>query len=83
MKRLFTILLLCFAGLVSTGTLAAQCAMCREAAAAQHERQAVAFNRAILVLGAPPALVFAGVGLALWRRRDNRNSASKSAGLQW
>lgn len=83
MRQLFTVLLLAFAALVSTGTLAAQCAMCREAAAAQNERQAAAFNRAILVLGAPPALVFACVGLALWRRRDGRSSPSKSAGLQW
>lgn len=83
MKRPLAILVLAFGALASAGTLAAQCAMCREAAAAQHERQAEAFNHAIFVLGAPPLLVFAGIGLALWRRRDNRHSTSKSAGLQW
>lgn len=82
MRRPLAVLFLGLSALVSTGTLAAQCAMCREAAAAQREEQAEAFNRAIFLLGAPPAFVFAGVGLALWRRRDNRHSASQSAGLQ-
>ena len=82
MKRPLAALFLALVAFVSTGTLAAQCAMCREAAAAQHKEQAEAFNRAILVLGAPPALFFSGIGLALWRRRDNRPSASESAGLQ-
>jgi len=82
MKRPLAVVFLALAALVSTGTLAAQCAMCREAAAAQREEQAEAFNRAILVLGAPPALVFAGVGVALWRRRDNRHSAPGTTGLQ-
>jgi len=82
MMRPLAVLLLAFETLVSTGTLAAQSAMCREAAAAQRQEQAEAFNRAILVLGAPPALVFAGVGLALWRRRDNRHSAPETTGLQ-
>lgn len=79
MKRPLAVLVLAFGALVSTGTLAAQCAMCREAAASQRKEQADAFNRAILVLGAPPALAFAGVGFALWRRRDKRNS---TPGLQ-
>jgi hypothetical protein len=82
MRRPLAVLFLASSALVCTGALAAQCAMCREAAAAQREEQAEAFNRAILLLGAPPAFVFAGVGLALWRRRDNRHSASQSAGLQ-
>ena len=82
MRRPLATLLLAFGGLVSTGTLTAQCAMCREAAAAQRQEQAEAFNQAILVLGAPPALVFAGVGLALWRRRDNGHSAPPTTGLQ-
>lgn len=82
MKRMLAVLLLAFGVLASPGTLAAQCAMCREAAAAQRQEQAEAFNQAILVLGAPPALVFAGVGLALWRRRDNGRSAPGTAGLQ-
>ena len=82
MKRPFAVLALAFGVLVSAGSLAAQCAMCREAAASQRKEQAEAFNRAILVLGAPPGFAFIGVGLALWRRRDKRHSAPGSAGLQ-
>ena len=82
MRRPLVVLLLAFCAVVSSWTLAAQCAMCREAAAAQRKEQAEAFNRAILLLGAPPAFVFAGVVLALWRRRDSRYSKPQSAGLQ-
>lgn len=82
MKRALAVLFLIVSALLSTGILAAQCAMCREAAAAQRQEQTEAFNQAILVLGAPPALVFAGIGFALWRRRDNRHWAPPSAGLQ-
>lgn len=74
MKRPLAVLVLVMSALVSAGSLAAQCAMCRETAAAQRQEQAEAFNRAIFVLGAPPALAFAGVGFALWRRRDRRDS---------
>ena len=77
MKRPLSLLVLAVGFLVSTGTLTAQCAMCREAAAAQRKEQAEAFNRAIFVLGAPPALAFAGIGLALWRRRDRRDSTPR------
>lgn len=82
MRRLLALLFAALVALVLTGPLAAQCAMCREAAAAQRKEQAEAFNRAILVLGAPPALVFAGVGIALWRRRGNGHSAPPTTGLQ-
>ena len=82
MRQPLAALLLALGVLSSTGTIAAQCSMCREAAAAQREEQAEAFNQAILVLGAPPALAFAGIGLALWRRRDSRNPAPPTAGLQ-
>ncbi len=82
MRRTLAVLFLALSALISIGPLAAQCAMCREAAAAQRKEQAAAFNRAILVLGAPPAFVFAGVGVALWRRRDNRRSTPPTAGLQ-
>jgi hypothetical protein len=82
MNRPLAVLFLAVSALVSAGTAAAQCAMCREAAAAQRKEQAEAFNRAIVVLGAPPALAFAAVGLALWRRRDGRPSDPQNAGLQ-
>jgi len=48
-----------------------QCTMCREAAASQDERGVRAFNAAIVVLGAPPALILAGIGWAAYRRRDS------------
>ncbi len=47
-----------------------QCAMCREAAASQNAPQIKAFNAAILALGAPPALILAGICWVAYRRRD-------------
>ncbi len=82
MKRPLAVLFVAFAALVSTGSLAAQCAMCREAAAAQRQEAAEAFNQAILVLGAPPAFILAGIGRALWRRRNGPDSTPPTTGLQ-
>ena len=67
MKRVAAAALL---GLSLSATAASQCAMCREAAASQSERGVRAFNAAILALGAPPALILAGIGWAAYRRRD-------------
>ena len=82
MRRLLAVVLLTFCALVSTGSLTAQCAMCREAAAAQRQEAAEAFNHAILVLGAPPVFILAGIGIALWRRRTGPDSTPPTAGLQ-
>ena len=82
MRRPLTALFLTFSAIVSSETLEAQCAMCREAAAAQREEAAEAFNQAILVLGAPPAFILAGIGMALWRRRNGPDSTPPTTGLQ-
>jgi hypothetical protein len=44
-----------------------QCSMCREAAKSQNERAASALNAAILLLGAPPAVVLFLVGRRIRR----------------
>lgn len=67
MKRLATLSLLA-ASFAGTGL--PQCTMCREAAASQDERGVRAFNAAIVVLGAPPAIILAGIGWFAYRRRD-------------
>ncbi len=67
MKSLAAAALLLF---LSAATALPQCAMCREAAASQNERGIRAFNAAILMLGAPPAFILAGIGWAAYRRRD-------------
>lgn len=82
MSRCISIGILALLGLSWTMPAAAQCAMCREAAASQREEAATAFNRAILMLGAPPALIMAGVGRALWRRRDGQELPPPASGLQ-
>lgn len=82
MSRSLAVIVLTLGALAWTAPAAAQCAMCREAAASQRKEAAAAFNRAILVLGAPPAFVFTGIGWALWRRRDSPNPASPTTGLQ-
>ena len=58
------------AGLCAIDNAAAQCAMCREAAAAQTAEGIAAFNLGILVLGAPPLLIMGLLAWALWRYRD-------------
>lgn len=82
MSRWMSTGLLAILSLSWTVPAAAQCAMCREAAASQREEAATAFNRAILVLGTPPALILAGVGRALWRRRDGQELPPPASGLQ-
>lgn len=82
MSRLLAIATLTLIALAWAAPAAAQCAMCREAASAQREEVTEAFNRAILLLGAPPALILAGIGRALWRRRDSPEVAPPTAGLQ-
>ena len=52
------------------GTAFPQCTMCREAAASQDERGVRVFNAAIVVLGAPPAIILGGIGWFAYRRRD-------------
>ena len=45
-----------------------QCSMCREAARSQREEAVAALNSAILFLGAPVALILAGLGRVVVRR---------------
>jgi hypothetical protein len=80
-RPLALILLALFLSAWSTPATA-QCAMCREAAASQREEAATAFNRAIILLGTPPALIMAGIGRALWRRRDSQELPPPASGLQ-
>ncbi|MBI1357878.1 MAG: hypothetical protein GC160_26370 [Acidobacteria bacterium] len=62
------------AGLLAALTLGpafGQCAMCREAARSQRQQAVDALNSAILLLGAPPAVILFLVGRQAWRRRDS------------
>lgn len=47
-----------------------QCAMCREAAAAQTPEGVAALNLGIAVLGVPPLLILGLFGLVVYRYRD-------------
>ena len=59
--------------LATGGETAAQCVMCRQAAANAGDPQqaAATFTTAIYVLLIPAALLLAGAGLLLWRFRDD------------
>ncbi len=59
--------------LAAGGETAAQCVMCRQAAANAGDPQqaAATFTTAIFVLLIPVALLLAGAGLLLWRFRDD------------
>ena len=56
-------------------TLIAQCVMCYRTAAAQQGGRAEVLNTGILILLAAPLLVFAALGVLIWKRESARRKA--------
>ena len=67
--------------LAAGGETAAQCVMCRQAAAntADPQQAAATFATAISVLLIPVALLLAGAGLLLWRFRGDQGGGYQPA----
>jgi hypothetical protein len=79
MNRRLTILLLLiiFAAMVAAGPALAQCPMCKQALENSAEGQAAAakLNLGILILLAPPVIIFAGLFGAIYRYRNVQGGA--------
>jgi hypothetical protein len=72
--------LACFALLLSPGALYAQgCAMCYQSAAASGARFITALRHGILIMFFPPLIIFAGILVAAYRRRDQFNGDTRVA----
>jgi hypothetical protein len=68
-----------FALFFSPGALYAQgCAMCYQSAAASGARFATALRHGILIMFFPPLMIFAGILLAAYRRRDQFNGDKRA-----
>jgi hypothetical protein len=72
-------------GLILCGPLAAQCAMCREAASYQRQEAINALKRGIIVLAIPPAGIIVGIACLTYRYRgtpDDAGDRRRSDGLE-
>ena len=70
----------CVALLLSPGALYAQgCAMCYQSAAASGPRFIAALRHGILIMFFPPLVIFAGILIAAYRRRDQFNGDTRVA----
>jgi hypothetical protein len=70
----------CLALLLSPGALYAQgCAMCYQSAAASGARFITALRHGILIMFFPPLIIFAGILVAAYRRRDQFNGDTRVA----
>jgi hypothetical protein len=65
--------------LIAPGALAQGCAMCYNNAAAAGPQGQAALRHGILILGIPPALMFAGMVAMLYRRRNLHHEAFRPA----
>jgi integral membrane sensor domain MASE1 len=75
--RILETLLIALALLVATSPAFAQgCSMCYASAAAQQAEAQRALNLGIIVLIIPPVLLFAGVMVTAFRRRDESDAES-------
>ena len=72
--------LACMTLLLSPGAMYAQgCAMCYQSAASSGARFITALRHGILVMFFPPLLIFAGILVAAYRKRDQFNGDKRVA----